>query len=45
MQYKSKVANEGFEKWTQPKAQYDKNKFDWYIKPMKEGVNYTMTPI
>jgi hypothetical protein len=43
MQYKSQVSNEGFVKWTSPAPQTDRGKFDWYIKPMKEGLNYTMT--
>ncbi len=43
MTYKSNVSNEGYEKWSSNKSKPEQDKFDWLVKPMKEGVYYNMS--
>jgi hypothetical protein len=43
LRYKSSVSNEGYEKWTKNTSVDEYDKFDWFVKPMKEGVFYSLT--
>jgi hypothetical protein len=44
LQFWLQICNDGFDKWSNTSSRKENDKFDWYIKPMKEGVNFTMSP-
>lgn len=43
MRYKSNVSNEGYEKWANSTSVPENDKFDWLVKPNKEGIYYNLT--
>jgi len=43
LMYKNNVSVEGYVKWTNKSSVFDADKFDWLVKPMKEGLEYNMT--
>jgi hypothetical protein len=43
MMYKNDVCNEGYVKMSNDNFFTEKDKFDWYVKPMKEGLDYNLT--
>ena len=43
MRYKNSVCNEGYDKWSKNTSVPEYDKFDWLVKPKKEGVYYNMS--